>query len=77
MTLDIRAFLFDLDGVITDTAEFHYLSWKRVCEEEGIPFRGDIPVGMMVEVPSAAILADEFAQWLEDGCPADRLEALG
>ena len=38
MTLDIRAFLFDLDGVITDTAEFHYLSWKRLCEEEGIPF---------------------------------------
>ena len=38
MTLDIRAFLFDLDGVITDTAEFHYLSWKRLCEEETIPF---------------------------------------
>ena len=30
-------------------------------EDEQIPFRGDIPVGMMVEVPSAAILADEFA----------------
>ncbi|MFK7819302.1 MAG: phosphoenolpyruvate--protein phosphotransferase [Planctomycetaceae bacterium] len=31
-------------------------------EEEGIPFRGDVPVGMMVEVPSAAILASEFAK---------------
>lgn len=30
-------------------------------EEEGIPFRRDIPVGMMVEVPAAALLADEFA----------------
>lgn len=38
MTLDIRAFIFDLDGVITDTAEFHYLSWTRLCEEVGIPF---------------------------------------
>lgn len=38
MTLDIRAFIFDLDGVITDTAEFHYLSWRRLTEEENIPF---------------------------------------
>lgn len=38
MPLDIRAFIFDLDGVITDTAEFHYRSWKRLADEEGIPF---------------------------------------
>ena len=38
MPLDIRAFIFDLDGVITDTAEFHYLAWKRLAAEEGIPF---------------------------------------
>ncbi|MCL4115193.1 UNVERIFIED_CONTAM: hypothetical protein GTU68_041566 [Idotea baltica] len=31
-------------------------------EEENIPFKRDIPVGMMVEVPSAALLADEFAR---------------
>ncbi|MBI1348280.1 phosphoenolpyruvate--protein phosphotransferase [bacterium] len=31
-------------------------------EEQGIPFRKDVPVGMMVEVPSAAVLADEFAR---------------
>ena len=31
-------------------------------EDEGIPFSRDISVGMMVEVPSAVILADEFAQ---------------
>ncbi|WP_299024721.1 beta-phosphoglucomutase [uncultured Thermanaerothrix sp.] len=34
----IRAFIFDLDGVLTDTSEFHYLAWKRLAEEEGIPF---------------------------------------
>ncbi|MFN8447095.1 MAG: hypothetical protein U0521_00480 [Anaerolineae bacterium] len=28
MTIDICAFIFDLDGVITDTAEFHYLAWN-------------------------------------------------
>ena len=26
-------------------------------EDEGIPFRKDIPVGMMVEVPAAALMA--------------------
>src|SRR5512135_1743426 len=34
----IRAFLFDLDGVLTDTSEFHFLAWKRLADEEGLPF---------------------------------------
>jgi beta-phosphoglucomutase len=36
--IQIRAFIFDLDGVITDTAEFHYLAWKQLADEEGIAF---------------------------------------
>ena len=35
---EIKAVIFDLDGVITDTAEYHYLAWKRLGEELGIPF---------------------------------------
>lgn len=31
-------------------------------EDEGIAFKGDIPVGMMVEVPAAALLAEEFSR---------------
>jgi beta-phosphoglucomutase len=34
----IKGFIFDLDGVLTDTAEYHYRGWKRLAEEEGIPF---------------------------------------
>jgi len=34
----IHAFVFDLDGVITDTAEYHYLAWQRLCDEEGLSF---------------------------------------
>lgn len=34
----VNAFIFDLDGVITDTAEFHFQAWKRLAEEEGIEF---------------------------------------
>ncbi len=32
----IDAFIFDLDGVITDTAEYHYLAWKKLADEIGI-----------------------------------------
>lgn len=31
-------------------------------EDQGIEFRRDVPIGMMVEVPAAAMLADEFAR---------------
>jgi beta-phosphoglucomutase len=34
----IRGFIFDLDGVITDTAEYHYRGWKRLADEEGLFF---------------------------------------
>jgi len=34
----IRAFLFDLDGVLTDTSEYHYQAWQRLADEEGLPF---------------------------------------
>jgi beta-phosphoglucomutase len=34
----IKGFIFDLDGVLTDTAEFHYRGWKRLADELGIPF---------------------------------------
>ncbi|AQQ54819.1 beta-phosphoglucomutase [Planococcus lenghuensis] len=33
-----KAFIFDLDGVITDTAEFHFLAWKQLAEEVGVIF---------------------------------------
>src|SRR5262245_20196744 len=36
--MSIRAFIFDLDGVLTDTAEYHYRGWKRLADEEGLPF---------------------------------------
>lgn len=32
-----KAFIFDLDGVITDTAELHFQAWLRMANEEGYP----------------------------------------
>ena len=34
----IKACIFDLDGVIVDTAKYHYLAWKRLAEKLDIPF---------------------------------------
>jgi alpha,alpha-trehalose phosphorylase len=33
-----QAVIFDLDGVIVDTAKFHYQAWKQIADEEGIYF---------------------------------------
>lgn len=33
--MPIKAFLFDLDGVIVDTAIYHYQAWKRLANELG------------------------------------------
>src|SRR5437879_1854467 len=32
------AIIFDLDGVLTDTSEYHYQAWKNLADDEGIPF---------------------------------------
>ncbi|MFW6248688.1 MAG: beta-phosphoglucomutase [Bacteroidota bacterium] len=34
----IEACIFDLDGVITDTAEYHYQGWKKMADEAGLDF---------------------------------------
>jgi beta-phosphoglucomutase len=33
-----KAVIFDLDGVITDTARYHYLAWKRLADSQGVHF---------------------------------------
>lgn len=35
----IKAAIFDLDGVIVDTARYHFLAWKRLAEELGFEFK--------------------------------------
>ncbi len=33
-----KAFIFDLDGIIVDTAKYHYLAWKKIANDLGIEF---------------------------------------
>ena len=36
--MKISACIFDLDGVVVDTAKYHYLAWKRLAAEHGFDF---------------------------------------
>ena len=36
--MDIKALIFDLDGVVVDTAKYHYLAWKKLADELGFFF---------------------------------------
>lgn len=38
----ISAIIFDLDGVLCSTDEFHYQAWKRLADRLGIPFDREI-----------------------------------
>lgn len=37
-TAALRALIFDLDGVLTDTARAHYVAWKALADEVGVAF---------------------------------------
>jgi kojibiose phosphorylase len=36
--MDLQALIFDLDGVIADTASYHFESWRQLAAEEGLAF---------------------------------------
>lgn len=70
----IRAVLFDLDGVLTDTSEYHYLAWKRLADELGIPFnRQDNEAlrgvsrreSLMLLLKGRPATEEEMQEWME------------
>lgn len=72
--MTVQAFIFDLDGVITDTAEFHYQSWKRLADEEGLDFtredndqlRGVSRRESLNRLLKGKVISEETAQvWME------------
>lgn len=36
--IEIKACIFDLDGVIVDTAKYHYMAWRKLANELGFDF---------------------------------------
>ncbi|MFQ5811942.1 MAG: HAD family hydrolase [Anaerolineae bacterium] len=35
---DVRGVIWDMDGVLVDTGEFHFQAWSQALSEHGIPF---------------------------------------
>ena len=84
-TMTLQALIFDLDGVLTDTAELHYRTWQRVAEEEGFAFSrslGDQLRGVSRRASLEAILAGrvlseaQMAALLAHMTPADLLPGV-
>lgn len=72
----IKGIIFDLDGVITDTARFHYKAWKRLASRLGIDIDEDFNEGL-----KGVSRMDSLKRILEHGNVLDKysredLEAL-
>ena len=62
----LGAVLFDLDGVITDTAPLHYKAWKEMADEEGLRFDEEMNkklLGISREESLAVILKENGVEW--------------
>ena len=71
------AFIFDLDGVIVDTAKYHYLAWKKLADELGIPFSEETNeqfkgvsrkrcLEILLEIGEIDATEEQKAQWLKE-----------
>ena len=40
--MKVKAFIFDLDGVIVFTDKFHFQAWKQIADKNGIYFDEEI-----------------------------------
>jgi len=70
----IKGFIFDLDGIITDTAELHYVAWKKLADEMGWAFDYHINDKLrgISRTDSIKVILDHNNATLQD----DQLEAL-
>jgi len=73
----MKGFIFDLDGVIVDTAKYHYLAWKQLADHLGIPFtiqdnekfKGVSRkrcLELLLEMGGLQVSEGQFASWLEE-----------
>ena len=86
----LRAVIFDLDGVLTDTAEAHAAAWQRLCDEEGLPFDAALnerlkgvdragSLRIILENAKRIVSATDFAAWMarKNGYYLDAIRHFG
>ncbi|HUH47818.1 MAG TPA: beta-phosphoglucomutase, partial [Arenibacter sp.] len=70
-------FIFDLDGVIVDTAKYHYLAWKKLANELGFEFteeQNELFKGVsrkrcleiLLDIGSIKASPEQFNGWMEE-----------
>jgi beta-phosphoglucomutase len=70
-------FIFDLDGVIVDTAKYHYLAWKNLADELGIAFTEEDNenfkgvsrkrcLEILLEMGNIEVSQNQFDGWLKE-----------
>lgn len=70
-------FIFDLDGVIVDTAGYHYLAWKKLADELGIEFNEEDNeqfkgvsrkrcLEILLEMGNIEVGKEQFEIWLKE-----------
>ena len=68
-------FIFDLDGVIVDTAKYHYLAWRKLANELGFEFtqeQNELFKGVsrkrcleiLLEIGKIKASQEQFNRWL-------------
>ena len=77
-------FIFDLDGVIVDTAKYHYLAWRKLAnalgfeftQEQNEQFKGVSRkrcLEILLDIGGIRASQEQFNNWLveknEDICP--------
>ena len=70
-----KGFIFDLDGVIVDTAKYHYLAWKNLANELGFNFtkeQNEMFKGVsrkrcleiLLDIGNVKATQDQFDKWM-------------
>ena len=72
-----KGFILDLDGVIVDTAKYHYLAWKKLADQLGIEFTHEINerfkgvsrkrcLEILLEMGNIKVSQEQFDEWLAE-----------
>lgn len=73
--MEKKGFIFDLDGVIVDTAKYHYLAWKKLANELGFEFtpeQNELFKGVsrkrcleiLLDIGNIKATQEQFDQWM-------------
>ncbi|MGE5602520.1 MAG: beta-phosphoglucomutase [Nitrososphaerales archaeon] len=72
--MKVEAFIFDVDGVLTDTVELHCRSWARLAREENLPFSREVndqmrgltrPASLKVFLGGRSVTEEQARDYLE------------